>query len=131
YVVIDSLSEFKAVLNYASELQDLVPVSEGRVKALIDTTIGVEEMTGYNQNLIIYPNPARSNSVVSFDISEPGIYSMKIFNLYGQEISGVFNQSLESGYQKKVLDVSGLSSGLYFVRLTNGRNTQSVKMIVE
>ena len=130
-VVIDSINEFSAVLNYAMQLQDLTPKSEGRIKALIDSTIGVEEITIYKQSLKIYPNPVKGTSIISFNVSEQGIYSMKLFNSYGQEISEVFNQSLESGYQTKILDVSELSSGFYFVRLTNGRNTQSVKMIVE
>jgi 5'-nucleotidase/UDP-sugar diphosphatase len=130
-VVIDTITEFSAVMNYIIQHQVVIPKNEGRVKALVDPNVGVEEISVDKQELSIYPNPAKGTAVIKFEAAEPGVYSMKIYNSFGQEISNVFTQTLEKGIQSKTLNVSGLSSGLYFVRLTNGRITNSTKMIVD
>ncbi|TAL68077.1 MAG: T9SS type A sorting domain-containing protein [Bacteroidetes bacterium] len=129
-LVTHDTSEFKAVLDYVTLLSTLTPVSEGRVKAYIDPNIGVDEFTANKTDFRINPNPAKGIVNISFDITESGFYSMKIFNSMGHEIYEVFNQSLESGYHTKILDASKFPTGLYFIKLTNGRIIKSVKLLV-
>ncbi len=131
YTVIDTITEFSAVMNYIMNNLVVIPVREGRIKALIDPNVGVEEVTNSKQSITVYPNPVNGIAVVKFEAPETGIYSMKIYNSFGEEISNIFNQSLEKGIQSHNINVSGLTSGLYFVRISNGRLTSSVKMIVD
>ncbi|MBI5323846.1 MAG: 5'-nucleotidase C-terminal domain-containing protein [Ignavibacteriae bacterium] len=128
--VSDTISEFDAVMFYLNQNPVITPVSEGRVKAVVDPNIGVEEITGRKPDFKVYPNPAKGIVNFSFEITEPGIYSMKIFNSMGQEISEILNYTLETGSHSKILDVSDFPDGLYLVKLTNGRINKSVNLLV-
>jgi len=63
-------------------------------------------------NTSLYPNPATTSFQVNYP-SEIGTSELKIFNLQGKLIFQKFN------YQKENIDVTGFSSGVYFVELTS------------
>ena len=97
----------------------------------IFTSIGmyeVENLIVTNQTKIIevleplsfsisdtYPNPF--NPVTSFSIEIPytGYASVKVHNLKGQEISTLFEGTLNSGVHTMSWDASDLSSGVYLI----------------
>ena len=73
-------------------------------------------------NVAIYPNPAKNNLYVRS--SKPADYS--IVNLLGQTLqSGQLTQTMST------LDVSELPAGVYFITVTNGKDTQKVKFVKE
>lgn len=78
------------------------------------TTAGMTEWM--QQTMLVYPNPATSDVTVLMDspIKHYGIY-----NLAGEKmLSGSGNQPI---------DVSGLATGLYFIRVSDGTTVSTVK----
>jgi hypothetical protein len=73
-------------------------------------------------NIAIYPNPATTSLMIQAD----GNYRYSIVNLSGQE---VLSQDEVNGAVE--LDVSALSSGAYFVTITNDFKSESHKLIIE
>lgn len=71
------------------------------------------------------PNPLVANASVSFTLDEPGMVSLKIFDLTGRAVSTLVDQQLSSGehavqWNGRGDDGQPLSSGLYFCRVTSG-----------
>jgi choice-of-anchor A domain-containing protein/uncharacterized repeat protein (TIGR01451 family) len=76
-----------------------------------------------------YPNPFNPSTIISFNIAESGLYSMKIFNILGQEVASLFNKELTKGIHQVRFDAGNLSSGVYIYKLT-GKNISSVKKMM-
>ena len=71
----------------------------------------------------LYPNPATNEvQVVS---SEP-IQDIRIFSSNGQEVSYLFNASLD---EQLTLDLSNLTNGLYYVQITTEKGISTQKLI--
>jgi hypothetical protein len=92
-------------------------------------TWGFETPESYNlsQN---YPNPFNPETVIRFQIAEPGYVEIKVFNLAGQEVATLFNESREPGYYSVKWNAGNLASGLYIYRIISGNYIQSRKMLL-
>jgi hypothetical protein len=72
----------------------------------------------------IYPNPANSvlNIEVSASTNSTKDLNIKIMDVLGKEV-------LATEYQKQI-DISHLSKGIYFVKITSGKNSSDTKKLV-
>jgi len=104
--------------------------------ALIDFTTGVngisEELPDkftLSQN---YPNPFNPVTTINYSLKENTFVSLKIYNLMGQEIAALINTNKPAGNYTVNFDAKeyGLSSGVYFYKLTAGNFTDTKKMII-
>ena len=64
------------------------------------------------------PNPAKKKVKASFGIETKGKIQLNFYNILGQNI-GSKSQTLEQGSYSLPIDVSSLSSGIYFYSLSN------------
>jgi hypothetical protein len=76
-----------------------------------------------------YPNPFNPTTNFVFSISENGLTTIKIYNLLGQEVATIVNDSLTPGTYQFTFDASNLSSGIYIYRLRVNDFSASKKMI--
>jgi hypothetical protein len=87
---------------------------------------GAEELGG-NNNFVVYPNPASSQINVALSNARDGIYTYSLINQMGQELnSGDLNLTANS---IQTLNIEELSYGVYFLKITNGQSTQTIKFI--
>ena len=56
--------------------------------------------------------------------------TLKLMNMLGEEISTIVNELLDRGYHSRVLDASGLSSGVYLYTLSNDKFNESKKLLI-
>ena len=84
-----------------------------------------------------YPNPFNPTTEIRFQISEVrgqksevSHVTLKVFDVLGREIATLINEELQPGSYAKIFDATGLSSGVYFYRLTTPSFTQSRAMMV-
>ena len=80
-----------------------------------------------NQN---YPNPFNPNTTISYSVANPGLVTVKIFNILGEEIIQLVNEYKNSGSYSVNFDASRLSSGIYFYSLNSGSFVSTKKMVV-
>ncbi len=66
-----------------------------------------------------YPNPFNPKTKIEFSVLEPGRYSLKIFNVLGQEIKSLFDDYHEPGSFSTYFEAEGLASGIYLYSLFN------------
>ena len=76
-----------------------------------------------------YPNPFNPSTNISFTIPKSNFTELKIYDITGAEILKVFSGFMTAGSYNFPVDLSELSSGVYFYRLTCGKYTGTQKMV--
>jgi hypothetical protein len=82
-----------------------------------------------------YPNPFNSNTIISFDLASSGPVELIIYNILGQQVITLANQSMPAGSHSLVWsgrnsDGHTVSSGIYFARLKTDDKTAVKKLIL-
>ncbi|MFQ6677478.1 MAG: alpha-amylase family glycosyl hydrolase [Fidelibacterota bacterium] len=80
-----------------------------------------------NQN---YPNPFNPTTTIQFSVESLQETSLQIFDVTGRLVSTLINESLDPGNYSIQWKSFSNSSGVYFVRLTSGSKTKTIKMIL-
>lgn len=80
------------------------------------SSLSVPEEYALAQN---YPNPFNPSTTIEFELVEPAIVTLKVYNTLGQEVAVLANNELmDDGIQEIEFNASSLASGIYFYRLT-------------
>ncbi len=95
--------------------------------AVSDVNRGVPKVFALDQN---YPNPFNPTTVVSFQLPMASEVRLVVYDLLGREVAVVANERRTAGSHEVRFDGSGLSTGVYFYRLTAGKYTETRKMIL-
>jgi len=77
-----------------------------------------------------YPNPGSDYTSMGFYIPERANVKLEVFNLIGQKLIQVMEGSLDEGSHKYNADISLLSDGVYFYKLTVDGEEFTRKMTV-
>ncbi|MBI4810204.1 MAG: T9SS type A sorting domain-containing protein [Ignavibacteriales bacterium] len=80
-----------------------------------------------------YPNPFNPTTMISFDLSDDAIVTLKVFNLLGQEVATIVDQQeFYEGNNEIEFDASSFASGVYYYRLVvnDGELQQIMKMML-
>jgi hypothetical protein len=85
----------------------------------VQTSLAVTDLD--MKSLVVYPNPVRDILNVSFDTA---ISSVAIYNMLGQQVMARMFNSTEA-----TIDVSGLGSGTYFVKVQAENKFKTIKII--
>ena len=97
---------------------------------LLDVKAKDEEIPtefGLSQN---YPNPFNPSTKISFGIKESGFTTLKVYDILGREVVTLVNTQLTAGNYGVDFSGKGLSSGIYFYRLTSGTFGEMKKMVL-
>lgn len=81
-----------------------------------------------------YPNPFNPSTMIKFNVSEPGLVTLKIYDLLGKEVITLLNEEKSVGTYQLSFDAKGngsnLSSGVYFYQIKVNNFTQTRKMLL-
>jgi aminopeptidase N len=83
-----------------------------------------------------YPNPFNAMTTIPLELPERSHVKADLFDLTARKISTFFNSTKEAGWTKLRYNASGLSSGIYFYRITaeglerGGKFTDVGKMVL-
>ena len=92
-------------------------------------TVTVERGVAELELLSTYPNPAQSQAVVRYAVPENQDVAIRLYDTLGRQVRTVFRGKQE-GRKKQQIDLSGLSSGVFFLRLRAGGATKTQKLTV-
>ncbi|MGH1434661.1 MAG: T9SS type A sorting domain-containing protein, partial [Lewinella sp.] len=84
---------------------------------------------GLAQLLQNYPNPANTTTVIPFYLPSEGNATIEVFDARGSRVFNVQDNFMEGRNEVRV-DVSRLSDGLYFYKMTYGDRQLTSKMMV-
>jgi hypothetical protein len=82
-----------------------------------------------------YPNPFNPTTTLSFSLPSEMVCKLEIYNVRGQKVKTLLNESLQSGRHTILWDGKdafgrSVSSGVYFYRLDTPNRTQTSKMLL-
>lgn len=75
-----------------------------------------------------YPNPFNPNTTFSFTLSERQSVRLDVYNMLGQKVKSVINESLEGGIYSYEVSFDELSSGVYFAILETEGTKETIKL---
>ncbi|KAB2846970.1 MAG: choice-of-anchor A family protein [Melioribacteraceae bacterium] len=96
----------------------------------VTSTDGVSELPTefkLNQN---YPNPFNPSTTIEFSIKDAGNYSIKIFNILGEQVANIGNKQYAPGNYSVTFDAGLLSSGMYIYQLSGNNVNITKKMML-
>jgi hypothetical protein len=78
-----------------------------------------------------YPNPFNPSTKIKFNIGQAGNVSLKIYNVMGQLVKTVIDNTYKtSGQFEYSVKMDNLTSGIYFYTLTQGSQSLTKKMVL-
>ena len=77
-----------------------------------------------------YPNPFNPVTNISYGLPTPTRVRLHLFNLKGQLVKELVNDTQQAGNYTVSLDASGLGSGIYFYRLITDSGSITRKMVL-
>lgn len=106
--------------------EDIEKMEKAGVKLFPESEENKLEIEG----LIFSPNPSNGKFTLKFTTPEEGNTDIKIYNINGTE---VYSESLKNfnGTYEKEIDISGEKSGTYFLKVAQGNNIMSRKIVIE
>ncbi|MEI6576379.1 MAG: C10 family peptidase [Bacteroidota bacterium] len=91
--------------------------------------IGINENNGFD-GLKIYPNPAKDQLNLSFDLASSSILTVDLISMSGQTvITETYNNF--SGSFNKSFDLSNMAKGVYTLRLSSDKGVSNHKVVVQ
>ena len=91
-----------------------------------ETYVSNEEISVMN-----YPNPFRDMTTLRFNLKTAAHVSTKIYDLSGQVVADLGSKYINPGDYEMQWQPGGLPSGVYFLRISNGKTTAERKLILE
>jgi len=77
-----------------------------------------------------YPNPFNPSTTIRYSIPHSGEASLKIFNLFGEEVATLVSGAKDAGTHTLRWDAAGYPSGVYFYRLRAGGYVETRKLVL-
>jgi hypothetical protein len=114
-------------LHYAS---DHLPVS---IRLLFPTTPSIVSEGGMPAGFVLYqnyPNPFNPSTQIQFALPKESHVRLEIFNLLGERVKTLVDETRQAGYHSERFDATGLASGLYFYRLQAGDFVATKKLLL-
>jgi uncharacterized protein (DUF1501 family) len=89
-----------------------------------NTVSGQSELLGQN-----YPNPVQRQTTITFG-STGGITTIQLFDASGRLVRTLIEKEFPRGKHQISVDRGNVPAGIYFYRLTNGRESATRQMVV-
>lgn len=113
----------------------IAATEEGRVwRRPLSEVVGVKRaMSEIPTNVLLgnnFPNPFSYSTSIDFIIPTSDRVTLTVFNSLGQEIETLVDKQQSSGHHIATFNADHLQNGVYWFRLTAGKNVITQKMIV-
>lgn len=77
-----------------------------------------------------FPNPFNPSTKINFSLPVEGFVTLDVYNSIGQKVATLVNETKSAGTYAVDFDASGLTSGIYFYKISSGNFTETKKMIL-
>ncbi|MBI5402068.1 MAG: T9SS type A sorting domain-containing protein [Ignavibacteriae bacterium] len=77
-----------------------------------------------------YPNPFNPVTKISYSLVKTQFVTLKIYSTAGKEVATLVNERKSGGDYEVTFNTEGLSSGIYFYRITAGDFSDTKKMVL-
>ncbi len=97
------------------------------------TLVGQEEqILSYQNGLVLYPNPAQNEAVISLDLKQDEVITLTVRNVFGQSVQKISTSEMMSkGLHTKRISVQNLPSGIYFVEAESSNHIKVQRFMIQ
>ncbi len=93
--------------------------------------VGVSENVNSKVMLTVFPNPAIDVLTLEYSLTHASPIALKVVNIVGANITSLTKQEQKSvGVHNTTINISSLSNGVYFVKITSNEGVEMVKFTV-
>lgn len=78
----------------------------------------------------VYPNPAREQAVLSFELAAAQSVNLSVYDLNGRKVKDFGSMYLSAGVNEIPISLTGMSEGLYMVNLQSNQGRMVGKLVV-
>ena len=107
-------------------LNDAIEKSDFILTCIAENPLPVVEKFGLYQN---YPNPFNSSTTIPFTIARADHYTLKLYNVRGQEVMTIMQKELQAQSYRVHLNANMASSGVYYYEL-RGEGRKEIKKLI-
>lgn len=105
--------------------------TDAAIAPLTSTTSSISEKILSLNNLTLSPNPANKYSLLNINASQAMKINVELYSIDGKLVSGLYyNESISTGNNTLEIQTENLSTGLYFVIVSNEGSKQTLKLTV-
>ena len=114
------------------EVTGTVNIVEVQLTKLVDVTTGVPEPALVSPDEFAlaqnYPNPFNPTTSISYTLATPGYARLAVYSLLGAQVALLADGLQSAGTHTAVFNAAGLTSGVYYYRLTTADGIRIGKM---
>ncbi|NQT76820.1 MAG: T9SS type A sorting domain-containing protein [Bacteroidetes bacterium] len=93
--------------------------------------VGIDDKHALSDNnVFIYPNPARDRVTVRIEVAKTSVYHIEIYNLIGTRVQQSSPGILTEGTHSLNIDLNNLPGGTYFIRLLKDGKHESLNRLI-
>jgi len=93
---------------------------------------GIEDIQLSNLKMVAFPNPATDNVTIQISLDNSSAISLNVYDLTGRKIVNLSDEeNMSIGTHSFNWNTSGMESGIYFYKLTQGGNSFTNKIVVK
>ena len=81
-------------------------------------------------SIAAYPNPFNNTTTIEYNIPYSSDVNISIFDIYGIKIMQPVSSKLEKGEYSNVVNMSNVSKGIYYCKLSSGNQTKTIKLVL-
>jgi hypothetical protein len=81
---------------------------------IVEANLGSAQSYELNQS---YPNPFNPSTVISYRLKEKGFVKLRVYDIRGELVKVLVNETKEAGDYKAEFNGKGLASGVYIYRI--------------
>jgi glycosidase len=88
----------------------------------VNPSTAIPEASGDLSDLLVYPNPATDQVLLSFNTEKKAKIRVELFDMSGRKVSTLSESTLSEGEQLLELNLSG-EKGVYFLKISDGNGS--------
>lgn len=79
----------------------------------------------------IFPNPTNGLAQLEIKLNAPSEIGVRVFDITGKQVKNIRSQQLPTGMNRLRLETSGLSAGIYTVKINGNGIDRALKLVVQ
>ncbi len=77
-----------------------------------------------------YPNPFNNMTIIPFNLTQPGLVKLEVFNFRGQLISTLANRQFDAGLNRIKWNANEIGTGVYLVKMSAKSQSEWQKVVL-